>query len=435
MKITKKKAENGKVLVEAVATAQETAEAFDVAQSAFAQQMGLRFEEGKTIAQVAEERMGVKDLDAMVVSNAIEYLMPFAIDKSGVVPSFPPEVQPMSSIKRGEQFSFALTITPKPHYELSSYEPVEISIRKLEVSEEAIDEQIAQMADRFAEYVADEPHAMSMGDRRFVETKALKGDEEIPSMTFDGRSHTLGGGLFPEEFDKGIVGMEVGETREFSFDMPAFDEEGNQIVEKVDCTVTVKEAQKKVPPTIDDAWVARHMPMYESVAAMRQGIADSLLSQQSGQYEGEKYQAGIAELVKRLADCRIPDEVYEAMYQNLVNSLRAQLRREGLSFDEFVEQQGGKQQFNMFMMLQVRQTLLQGYALDALYRHEKLSLADADYIEACQAMSPQDPAMVRMQMERTGLGFTLREMAERIKAGKWMLAHAKVNDAEFVKGE
>lgn len=173
------------------------------------------------------------------------------------------------------------------------------------------------------------------------------------------------------------------------------------------------------------------MPMYESVAAMRQGMVDSLLSQQSSQHEEEKYQLALAELVKRLVDCRIPDEVYKAMSQNLVNSMRAQLQQEGMSFDEFVEGQGGKQQFNMLVMLQVCQTLLQGYALDTLYRHEKLSLSDADYAEACQSMSPQDPAMVRMQMERTGLGFTLRETAERIKAGKWLLAHAKIADVEI----
>ena len=73
----------------------------------------------------------------------------------------------------------------------------------------------------------------------------------------------------PDGFDENIIGMNVGETKTFTFEGPGIDDDGNEIVETIECTVTVKEIQKKVVPAIDDAWVAKYMPMYKDAAALR----------------------------------------------------------------------------------------------------------------------------------------------------------------------
>ena len=59
--------------------------------------MGLRPEQGKTIAQVAEEKMGIKNLDSIVEAGAIQGLVPFALDKKNLIPSFPPSSATASS--------------------------------------------------------------------------------------------------------------------------------------------------------------------------------------------------------------------------------------------------------------------------------------------------------------------------------------------------
>ena len=48
-------------------------------------------------------------------------------------------------------------------------------------------------------------------------------------------------GLMPEDFEKHLIGMNVGETKSFSFDLPGMnaDDKGDT----VDCTVTVKESK------------------------------------------------------------------------------------------------------------------------------------------------------------------------------------------------
>ena len=101
MKVTQKKLGDGKVQLDAVATVDEVNRALQQAQVGFAQQMGLRPEKDKTVAQVAEEKMGIKDLDSIVESQAVEALIPFAIDKKNIIPAYPPKPQAKVPMKRG----------------------------------------------------------------------------------------------------------------------------------------------------------------------------------------------------------------------------------------------------------------------------------------------------------------------------------------------
>lgn len=432
MKITQKKLDGGKVLVSAVASTAEVAKALNAAHLAFAQQMSLRPEKGKTVAQVAEERMGIRDLDSVVTAQAQEALMPFAVDKTGIVPAFPPTVDPKSRLKRGQTFQFEVTVTPKPDYELTSYDPVSITVPPLVIDPAEVDAQIEQMANGYAEYVADDPHPVEKGDAVKIAMKAFRANgEEVGPLATEGRTYVTGKGYMPDGFDENVVGMDVGETKTFSFEAPDIDADGKEVTASFTTTVTVLEIQKTVTPTIDDAWVKKYMPFYKDLADMRRSIEESLAKQRTKEHEDLKRQAAAAQAAARFQGS-IADEVYEAMTRSLMTNLRADVARQGMKFEDFVEQQGGEQQFNMMMMLHTREMLVQGYALDAVFRHQGLVITDEDITEACAEMGngQADPKMIRSQLEDSGRGFVLREAAERLRANKWLVEHAIVTEQE-----
>lgn len=432
MKITQKKLDGGKVLVSAVASTAEVAKALNAAHLAFAQQMSLRPEKGKTVAQVAEERMGIRDLDSVVTAQAQEALMPFAVDKTGIIPAFPPTVDPKSRLKRGQTFQFEVTVTPKPDYELTSYDPVSITVPPLVIDPAEVDAQIEQMANGYTEYVADDPHPVEKGDAVKIAMKAFRANgEEVGPLATEGRTYVTGNGYMPDGFDENVVGMDVGETKTFSFEAPDIDADGKEVTSSFTTTVTVLEIQKTVTPTIDDAWVKKYMPFYKDLADMRRSIEENLTKQCTKEHEELKRQAAAAQAAARFQGS-IADEVYEAMTRSLMTNLRADVARQGMKFEDFVEQQGGEQQFNMMMMLHTREMLVQGYALDAVFRHQGLVITDEDITEACAEMGngQADPKMIRSQLEDSGRGFVLREAAERLRANKWLVEHAIVTEQE-----
>lgn len=437
MKVTQKKLGEDRVRLDVVATVDEVAKALHIAQVNFAQSMGLTPQKDRTVAQVAEEKMGIKNLDSIVAGDAVKALVPFALDKKNLAPLFPPEPQPTSPFERGRQFSFTLEVALKPRYELSSYEPVAFSAPKFEANPALVDEQIQQMAKNYISYASAEAKAIEVGDSCLIAMECFEDGKRLDNLCTDGRTFVAGQGYMPEGFEKAILGMKPGDTKTFTFEGPSFDEDFNPTTQTVDCTLTIKEIQQAVEPKLDDEWVQKNMPWYKTFDELRSDIARSVGKQEREQYDNYLRQAAAAEAAKRFQG-KIADEAYEATRSNLVDNMRHELQGQGKTWEEFVEENGGEQQLGMMLMLQTREVLVQGFALDAVFRHEKLTLTDADIEEACASINPQmNPKQIRQQFEQSGRGFALRESAERLKANKWLVDHADityVDQAQPVQG-
>lgn len=422
MKVTEHKLPDGRIRLDAVASPAEVQHAFTVAQYLVLQDLGIAVPQGKTPAQVAEEQMKIKDLDAMAAPKAAQYLVPFAIDKRNLVPAFMPTETPIG-IKRNQPFEFSVIILPKPQYELEDYGPVTVRVPKAEVPEEAIDEQLAQLLEMHASYETAEPRPLGENDYCVIAMKASKDGEPMPALSTDGRPYVMGMQLMTPDFDQNLLGMQVGETKTFGIPMPGQDDA------VLECAVTLKEVQDKVLPELTDEWVKQQFPMLPNADALRESLRQTMLQQVEQQiYQMKVNEAGAA--IGRRFKGSIADEIHDATQRALLDDLRMRARMEGMPFDQYVEQMGGQQNFSMMLALSARETLAQGYALDAVFRHEKLKVTDADVAATCRVMNPEDPRAVCREMEDNGRGFALREACERYVANRWLADHAEVEEIE-----
>ena len=432
MKLTEKKLSEGKIALTARATAKEVEDAFATAYLAFVNNMGLKPEKGKTVNQVVEEQLGIKDLDAQVRNSALEALIPYAIDKSGLLPAYPPAVTECSALRRGQEATFTLEVLPKIRYELTSYDPIEVTVPKFEMDTTLIDRQIEQIASRNVEYVraADQNRVVEAGDAVLLEMESYENGKRNTGLSTAARTYVCGKGFMPAGFDEQIIGMKPGETKTFTFEGPDVDIQGNETTTTVETTATVIELQQECTPAITDAWLARNMPVFKTVDELREDIGKSLEAQSRKNYDAQCRQLAVFQLVDRF-EGKIPDEAYEAMRDNLLTEMRAQAKAQNMEFKDFVEQQGGEQQFSMMVMMQVREMLVEGYVLDALFVHEGLKVTEEDLDEAALQINPKaQPAETRKMLESTGRRFILRETAERYAASKYLMDHAKVTIAE-----
>ena len=430
MKVVKKKGENGHVILDATASTSEVSEALNGASFAFCNQMGIRPVKGKTPAQLVSETLGIKNLDATVAAQATDMLVAPALNKHGIVPAFTPVPTADAPIKRGRAFQFRLDVLPKPTFELEDYSPVSFTIQPFEPDEEAVDREIGELVSQYTTWV-DTGDKTPLGAHESCKLKihAEKDGEVLPGLTTEGRTYTTGEDLMPPGFDEGIVGMEVGQTRTFSFEGPSLDENMNEVMETIDVTVTLLEKQKEIVPVADDEWVARYLPMYSSYEDMRAKIGEKVNAERLKFYEDYKRNMAANALSERFKGT-IPDEIYEGAMREEQQKLRQQVAKSGMTWEQFCEQQGGEQQVGMTLMVSMRQSLVQGYCLDAYYRHERLSYTEEDLDESCFQFNPQNPRAARQQMERVGLGFALREAAERLCACKHLVEHATINIAK-----
>jgi len=428
MKVSKKKLDDGRLQLEAIADVDEVQRVFESAGAAFMQKMGIRPVPDKTMQQVAEERMGIKDLDSVVEQSALELMVPFALDKCGVIPAYQPQPMASSQLKRGQKFSFRVFVMPKPDYELKSYDPVEVVVGKFEPDYSQVDTRLAEMAERYGEYEdIESDRGLQAGDTAKISIDAYQNGERMTGLCTDGRTYSVGEGYMPEGFEEAVLGMKPGETKKFTFEGPGWDENGNEVTEVVDCTVKVLSLQQKVTPVIDDAWVKKYMPMFANLKDFTKEIKKGIEAEQRQMYDNLVLNLISGQLSQRF-EGKIPDEVYEAAQQGLLKDMREQVAQANMTWDNFIEQQGGAQQFQMMMMLETRNQVVKGYCLDAVFRHEGLVLNEDDVKAACREINPRDPNSVRQGLESTGRGFVLRELAERYKASRWLLDHVIIKE-------
>lgn len=424
MKITEKKNTDATITLEVEASVDEVTKAFEIATMAFEQTINPPSEEGKTTPS-EQITFSTEEIDRIVEPQIAEYLAPFAVDKSNIMPDHMPTIQRGKRARRHAPYQFTLEVTPKPHFTLSSYDPVTISIPEFEIPEEEIERQITEMADSYAEFEQIQPRPARLGDSCLITINSTRNGAALPEISMENAIYTLGSQIVSADFDEKLVGMEAGDTRSFFIDYhPESDtmpEEDNE----TECIVTLIEVRKRAVPTIDDAWIAQNIPAAKDLETFKHLLREEFKKSYGDEFEEAKRREASAELATRFKG-EIHDETLTAMRTTLINNLRIKLQKEGSSLEEYIEQNGGQHQFDVSMLMQAKETLAQGYALDSLYRHERMELTDEDILEACKTIDPEQPELIRKQMEYAGCGFTLRETAERLKAGKWLLSHATV---------
>lgn len=229
MHVVESKPVNGVIKLDCEATAIEVNNALREAGEAFAASMGVRPLPGKSLEDSVKETLGIADLDKIIEAQAIEVLVPRALDRRNLVPAFPPKATPTTKFERGKKFSFSLNVTVKPTYELSSYEPVEITVDPFFFDETPVKQQLDELAKNSVIYEATDAKPLTAGDACSIAMKCYDDGEEIKALTCEDRTYIMGRGYMPEGFDENLLGMEPGQTKEFTFEAPLGMENGEVV--------------------------------------------------------------------------------------------------------------------------------------------------------------------------------------------------------------
>ena len=137
--------------------------------------------------------MGIKDLDSIVRAQAVEALVPFAIDKTNIIPAFLRSPSRRRPLKRGQDVPVRrCVVTPKPDYELTSYEPgLHHRAAGSRSTRARWTSRSAQMAERYAEFVADDPHPVREGRQLPAGSwSAYENGEKLDGLSTEGRTYT-----------------------------------------------------------------------------------------------------------------------------------------------------------------------------------------------------------------------------------------------------
>lgn len=334
-----------------------------------------------------------------------------------------------SSLDEDSGFVASVQICLKPLLGLSSYDPVVLPLPEPEVTDEMVEREMARMVTDRARYVEDElaTHVTEKtANVLTIDTK--KHGMQVDALTAEGVMYRIGDGLLPKEIEEQLIGMASGERKQFSFVLTSKNFLGLDVDEHMDCILSVDRIVKKETPVLDDEWVRDHIPGAHSVETFREGVRRNLLDWALTDYRRLKEETAVSALADRLPSFELPEVYYEYARAGLLQNISAALSRQGMSRDMLYEAQGiSENQFMAQMRSRAIGIVRQGLALDALARHEGISLTEDDYLRALRSISTGNEAETRKMLEMNGRMYQLRESALRSKTRAWLMDHAVSN--------
>jgi trigger factor len=383
------------------------------------------FRPGHAPRPVIDNTLGKDAVLAQATETLVNALEPQVLEEQDIVAVGDPSFPDAAPVVAGQDFSFKVRYTVRPELELSSYEPVEITLPSEEATEAQIDEQVETFRGYFGKYEDIEGRAVEAGDSVYLKCKGI---ENADSVNFENRLYKLGSGAMPEAFDAALLGMNPGDQKVVEFELPqAEPAEGEEapeaVVAKIDVTLN-RLVERKLPELTDE--FAQNNFGFADVQAMRDAIAKEIGDQKKQAIPQLKENRVTGKLATRLQGEPTPAYT-NTIFQELGQNFLTQLQNRGVSLDMWLASNGmNQQQFLADLQRQATDIARESLALDALVRQMGVEATDEDVDAEFAKAGVADVEAVKADFLADGRMPAIRVSVRRNKAIDWLLETAVV---------
>jgi trigger factor len=384
------------------------------------------FRPGKAPRRVLENHYGGKEyFQTQATDDLVKETLPRAIDTEGHVPLDKPAIAEFSLIEEGKDYSYTMSFTVRPLFDLSSYEPVQIELPSEDPTPEEIDQQVDIMLGYYIDFedVTDRPVAEN--DYLTLEMEAARDGERIEGLSGDAVPYQLNSGGMPASFDKQLLGMAIDETREFDFSLMPEGAEPADDDKFMHAVVTVKGIKAGIKPELTDAWVKEKME-FDGVDEFKNRIADSIRARRQSELTALKERLVSEELASRLQG-EPPSVLIAQTEQSVYRDFFTSLQRSGQTLDSFLANANTTPEaFREDIRKQAVEITAQALALDALARHLAFEITDDEVREEFASSGSDDFEELYQQWKDNGRLSEIREGLLRVKAARHLSENAEV---------
>ncbi len=148
-----KKPGQGKIDFFATVDGETVDDAIDYAIEAICAQTGVYGNDDGDAEPALRDRLGDRQFDMLLQHHVMSRIMPFVIkEQADLNMAFEPQCSGEEIPHRGENFTFQIHVLQRPTCILSSYDPVEVTVARYIVTDDAVDKRIAQLGAENPDY-------------------------------------------------------------------------------------------------------------------------------------------------------------------------------------------------------------------------------------------------------------------------------------------
>ncbi|MGH2437205.1 MAG: trigger factor [bacterium] len=261
-----------------------------------------------------------------VYEEAVNLLVPdayaSAVDQAGVRPITRPQIQ-VESVEEGKPLRFTATVDLLPEVSLGDYRAIRVPPEQAVVTDADVDSAIEDLRRRNAHLVALEGRPATEGDYVLGRVVEAAGDQ---ARLQPGKEYLIeiGGGTYPEEVERSLVGVSVGERKTVTTTDPAST-----------VTLEVSGLKRKELPELSDEFAKT-----AANAGTVQELSDLLRARMQQEVEArvrQAYEEKVIDALLQGATIDVPSSLIEHELQHLVGDLTESLSRRGLTLQRYLQ--------------------------------------------------------------------------------------------------
>lgn len=268
---------------------------------------------------------------------------------------------------------------------LGDYKNVEVSLEDPVVTDEDVDQSVEYILQTRPVSTPVTGRAAELGDVANIDFVGKLDGVAFDGGTGAGYDLALGSGSFIAGFEDGVVGMEIGETRDLDLAFPdPYDRNPDLAGAAVVFTVTLNSLSTQEPAQLNDEFVEGLMiEGCSNVEEFKEYVRDNLMESQMQQYQQNRENAIVEELEKIMTYKDVPEGMVNRMTETLLANITAYAQMYGADVSEYVANVYGGTPENYEDTLKEQASMMaQRYImLAAIAKEEGIEVSEAELEE------------------------------------------------------
>ena len=294
------------------------------------------FRKGKAPRSLIEKRYGEGIFFEDAVNNLISLNYPLALDELDLEVIDYPRTE-LSQTKKGEGFTATVTVECYPEFEVTGYKGVEIEKVPAEVTDEDVDKEISNMADRNSRMVeVDRP--VQDGDTVLIDYAGFVGDDQFEGGTAERYPLQIGSGTFIPGFEEQLIGASKDDDVEVKVTFPEEYHSEELAGKEAIFKCKVHEIKEKEVPEIDDDFV-KDVSEFDTLDELKASKREELQKAAEARAEDQMKNSAI-EKVFEANDIEVPNVMVEEEINSSLQQFDQQLRAQGMDLNSYVQFMG-----------------------------------------------------------------------------------------------
>lgn len=372
--------------------AEEVNKGFKKAVAKIAGQVNIPgFRKGKAPRNIIEMHYGKEAVKQEAFELVANQCYTEALEQEKLIPVSDPKVED-SVFEENKDMELTIKVTLKPEVKLGDYKELHVEKEAVEVTDEAVEEQVQGLRSRHAKMVeAEEGAVIEKGDFAIIDFAGTVDGEPFSGGEGKGYPLEVGSNSFIPGFEDQLVGLKKGDSTDVDVTFPEeyFVKElaGKQAIFKVN----VQDVKRKELPELTDEYVAANSDC-KTVEELRASYKERM--QKAAENNAQiAYEKALIDLAVANAEFEVPEIMIEDRVTQMIDEMRMSLEARKLTLEQYM-------QYSCIDMKQLRErqhdaaveNVKTDLVLDAIAKAENIQVSMEDVDSELSAIASQHGA-------------------------------------------